>query len=201
MQPKLRAAILSLVCLFVWPLTASAQKASTGPFGLRRGLTKVEAEKFAGPLTQEQPGIYKAARVPQPSPDFESYGLVITPSLGLCAILADGKTLQIDSRGTQIQSAFGSLKHALALKYGDPSRVDDFLRPGSKIDKPEEWALGLAKEERILSAAWKLKSNPAGLSVIRLDASGLSSSKAYLRLMFGFDNGDACADELKKMRR
>ena len=201
MPRQIPKAIVALTVRSTWMLTAHAQVANRGLFGLRKGLTKVEAEKFAGPLQERPVGVYIVERVPRPDPDFESYGLVITPQAGLCAVLAAGKTINVDASGTQIQAAFAARKKALAQTYGEPGRVDDFIRPGSKLVKPTDWAAALAHEDRSLSAAWKLESNAAGISVLQLEATAFSPTKAYLKLIVGFDNGDGCFSELVTMRK
>lgn len=201
MLRPIQAVIVTPMCLFLLTLVATAQGPGSGPFGLRKGLTKPEVEKLAGPLKPGQPGIFMTQRVPKPDPDFQTYALVITPKNGLCAIMAAGKTVEIDAFGTQIQSAFGSLENSLTKTYGAPPKVDDLLRHGSTLDKPKDWAMGLAKGHRVLSATWALKSNRAGISTIALEATGLSSSKAYLWLTYGFDTPAACVEEIKQLRR
>lgn len=201
MLRRILAAIVTPMCLFLLTLIASAQGPGSGPFGLRKGLTKPEVEKLAGPLKPGQPGIFMTQRVPKPDPDFQRYALVITPKNGLCAIVAAGKTVEIDAFGTQIQSAFGSLKSSLTKTYGAPPKVDDVLRHGSNLDKPKDWAMGLASHHRVLAAGWVLEGNPAGIGKIELSATGLSRSKAYVTLTYGFDIPGACIEELKQLRR
>lgn len=194
------ALIVTAMCLFPSTPIALAQQPGNGPFGFRKGMTQAELEKIAGPLKPEQPGVYTPKRVPKPNPDFGLYALVMTPQTGLCAVMAGGRPVQTDASGTQIQAAFSSLKNTLARTYGAP-KVADALRAGSTLNKPQDWTNALAKDARVLAAGWVLKGNPDGIGKIELSAIGLSSSKAYLTLTYGFDIPGACIEEVKQLRR
>lgn len=193
-------AIVAITIAAGAPPVASAQSAGAGPFGLRKGMTLSEVEKFAGPLKADPPGIYKATRVPRPDPGLESYGLVIAPKIGLCAILGVGQTLQTDATGVQVQKAFLARKDSLAKVYGDPLRVSDYLRPKSKLGGPQDWMTALMRQERILAAFWSVTRDPGSVSSIQVEATGLNPTHGYLKVIVGFDNGDACIAELKALR-
>ena len=78
----------------------------------------------------------------------------------------------------------------------------DFLRSGSIWDEPEDWAMGLYKEERVLQSFWTF--SPArsedGVQAVYLTANALSSSKGYVSLFYEFSNFDQCSKELDKAK-
>lgn len=201
MQCAIRASMFGLVCLMMWVPPASAQGQTVGPFGLRKGLTKAEAEKISAPLEEGPAGIYRTERVPRPDAQFQSYWLVITPESGLCAVMAAGTAMEINPEGAQVRAAFAKARTSLAARYGEPAAVQDGLQRGSALTRPTDWSTSLAAQQRSLVAMWKLESHPAGIVAISLEAAGLNASRAYVRTVFGFDNEDGCIAELRNIRQ
>jgi hypothetical protein len=95
----------------------------------------------------EVPFSYTMTSVPVPHPAFESYSVTVTQGDGLCKVMGIGKTLDTNSFGTEIQSAFDELEQALARKYGRHKKFD-FLQAGSIWNEPRDWMSGLRHKER-----------------------------------------------------
>jgi hypothetical protein len=167
-------------------------------------MTKVELEKLAGPLESKQPGTYSTNRVPNGHSRFESYSLIAPPTHGLCKIVAIGVTIEMNDFGTQLQAEFAEIEEALSEKYGRGKRFD-YLLSGSIWKDPEDWAMGLFKEERVLSSYWigslgSARARTDQTQSVSLTARAFSSSSGYLSLVYEFDNAVECLDEVKKLK-
>jgi hypothetical protein len=95
--------------------------AGDGPFGLDAGLTKKNIEDMTGQtldVSETSTNLYFSKNIPKANSNFESYALVISPSVGLCQIRAIGKTINTDSFGIELKSAFEDLKSSLDSIYG-----------------------------------------------------------------------------------
>lgn len=98
--------------------------------------------------------LYTANSLPKMNAGFEAYGLLISPTVGLCQIRALGKDIDTDSYGFTIKSRFKELMESLSSIYGK-AKENDFLLAGSIWKDPRDWMMGLYKHERYLSAEWK----------------------------------------------
>jgi len=197
---RLAAIVVASICALMAAPSVWSQT-PVGTFGFRKGMTRAELEKLSGPLQEEQPGVFTARRVPSPDAGFKRYGLVITPKTGLCGLLAGGYPIDVNGAGTEIQAAFASMRARLSREYGATPRTIDRLGPGSGLTRPGDWSKALYKNERVLSALWRLGPNPSGLRLVELTAGGLSESKALLWLNYTFDVPGGCVNELKELRR
>ena len=138
---------------------ALGQGEAPTPFGLRFGMPRAEIEKLAGYKAPTSGQTVAIVDPPQPHPDFVAYGVLASPTHGLCKVVAVGKTLQLNSFGDQIKAAFEETAKSLEGRYGKFKRAD-FLKTGSIWNEPDDWSMALAKEERSLAAMWE-KPTPA----------------------------------------
>lgn len=193
------AATLILSILMAFP---GAQE--DGPFGLSFGASREALVKLVGPIKQTDAasGGMVVSSVPKPHPDFESYLVMASATHGLCKVTAVGETIQINSFGNQIKEKFTELASTIQAKYG-PGQRQDFLQAGSIWNEPEDWAMALAKEERVLAMIWETPKVPAGsaLSAIMLRAHALNTSAAYVILTYEARTFAACASELQAPTR
>lgn len=177
--------------------------AGNGPFGLQAGLSKDVIEKMTGSqltLADEAQRLYELESPPKPNDAFHRYGIVISPTVGLCQIRAISETIRTNDYGTQLKSEFNSLKESLAAVYGEP-KVLDALLPGSIWNESRDWMTGLFKRDRSLTADWKsTQSSPLKSDVqsIMLMTIAEGRDKGYLALIYDFQNHDACAAEQKQ---
>lgn len=92
--------------------------AGVGPFGLEAGVSLDTIEKMTGQapkIAKESENLYVTGSVPKPNDAFEQYGLVISPTVGLCVIRAVGKTIQTNDYGHQLQSSYGEERGQIYL--------------------------------------------------------------------------------------
>jgi len=123
------------------------------------------------------------------------YVLRISPTVGLCAIGASGKTIESNSFGEQIRTAFDNVRQSLESRYGAPTSVTDELTEGSIWHDPQDFMMGLYKQERQLRARWSDRNTGDGLRTILVSAAALTSSTAFVTLNYWFDNFDQCKAE------
>lgn len=178
--------------------TASAQE-TAHPFGLTFGTSLAGMKKLIPGLTStESKFLYNSTSVPTPYPGFESYAFLISPTHGLCKVVAIGVTIVEDRYGTTTRSRFGELQDALTKKYGEPFVIDSLIAEPT-LEGPEYWAMSLSDKARVFGAAWPKGGGPLGygLSGIELEAKGLSMSATYLTLSYWGANIDACREQLE----
>ena len=124
-----------------------------GPFGFEQGMTVEALERASGPLRPGvRPHVYHAARAPEPHGAFESYGLVVSPDLGLVRVIAVGRLLHTDRFGTQLRREFESVRDALSKAYGAGRTFDRVLDPRRK--HPSEFVDALLLKGRVLGTLW-----------------------------------------------
>ncbi|MDC9582997.1 hypothetical protein PSI15_15755, partial [Xenorhabdus sp. PR6a] len=177
-----------------------------GPFGLQAGLTKKNIEDMTGSTLTPAKGsvnLYLIDNLPKNNNEFGSYGLLISPTVGLCQIRAIGKDIKTDSHGLSLKSKFEDLKTSLDSIYGKGEKTD-FLLSGSIWKEPQDWMMGLYKEERFLSAEWESKSEALqknNLNFIALGARADSDSEGYLFLQYTFENHKECKEEIENAKK
>ncbi len=201
MQTILRVAfvVASSLCLTV--------PALAGPFGLTRGMTRDQIIALVGKdsVVKETPNsiggeLLKLRTVPKPHHEFEAYNLFISKEDGLLKIVAVGVDISSSSDGAEVRRDFSEMRSALVANYSNPVHDFDFVKAGSIWDKPEDFMMGLLKQERILSSAWILENGSSlrdDLSIVAIEASGLSSEKAYLTLTYEFKGWEAYVERVK----
>ena len=180
--------------------------ALSGPFGLQEGLTKKNIEDMIGRSIEPVEGninLYITSSLPKENSDFTSYGLLISPTAGLCQIRAIGKNIDTDSYGLKLQSTFDDLKKSLDSLYGNGEETD-ILLSGSIWKNQNDWMMGLIKQERFLSAKWNsdhdaMKKN--SLSTIWLEARAQTESSGYILLQYVFNNDNTCQSEIDGERK
>jgi len=177
-----------------------------GPFGLEEGLSKKNIEDMTGEALEPVEGstnLYTSVTLPKKNADFAAYGLLISPSAGLCQIRAVGKRIDTDSFGIALSSKYEDLVKTLTSIYGKAEK-DDFLYPGSSWKESEYWMRSLEQQERVLSARWKgtasapLKSDLLSVSI---EARADSSTEGYIYLQYDFKNNDICKSEIEGARK
>lgn len=172
----------------------------SGPFGLEAGLSLDVIEKMTGaPLTlsDETQRLYMLTTPPKQNDVFETYAVVISPTVGLCQIRAIGKTINTNNYGHQLQTAFSSLQESLTKVYGKP-KVIDLLMYGSIWDESRDWMMALNKKDRSLMAEWNttaaapLKSDVQSVTML---ARAANTDSGYLFVQYSFTNQPTCTAE------
>jgi hypothetical protein len=182
-------------------IAVASAAASAGPFGLNAGDTVESISKFAKLEPTESEGIYVATRLPDGHQDIEVYELMIGPRTGLCKISALTPERETNVYGDRVLSDFNTWQEALKSKYGAPSDKFDFLREGSKWNKPTDWTTALYKRERRLATYWEGKTASADkLAIIVINAVATDDSHYTINLLYEFTNFEACRASLRAKR-
>ncbi len=174
----------------------------SGPFGFEVGISGDVIEKMTGEtltLVKESENLYLLDRAPKPNDAFEQYGLVISPTIGLCVVRGVSKTIPTNDFGHQLQAGYNSMKDALTSVYGKPKSYD-FLMPSSIWKDSNDWMTGLFKQDRTLAAEWKGPGIKNDINSISIDARALSRDKGYFVVEYAFNNSTECTEELKKQK-
>lgn len=171
----------------------SFSQVKAGPFGLEAGMTKEQIIKTVGEsaVKASEGDALVLTNVPEAHPDFEAYALVISPENGLMKMLAMGKSINTDARGSELKSAYNSVKAALTNTYGKPNHELDILSNGSIWIYPDDWMAALFKAERVLASSWMDIPLPDKIRFIRLDAAAKSKTVGYLNLTYEFEGLEA----------
>ncbi|WP_241768657.1 hypothetical protein [Pseudomonas brassicacearum] len=173
-----------------------------GPFGFEAGISGDVIEKMTGQtprLVKESENLYVLDRAPKPIDAFEQYGLVISPTVGLCVVRGVGKTIQTNDFGHQLQAGYDAMKETLTAIYGKP-KTYDFLMPSSIWKDSNDWMTSLYKQDRTLAAEWKGPGIKNDIKSISIDARALSRDKGYFVVEYAFNNSPECTAELKKQK-
>ena len=177
-----------------------------GPFGLEAGLTKKNIEDMIGAELKPFPdsvNLYTSDKLPKQNANFGMYGLLISPKSGLCEIRAVGRDIDTDSHGLALKSKFEDLKGSLSSLYGK-GKTTDVLLAGSLWKEPQDWMMGLLKNERFLSTTWRgtkempLKNNIASISI---ETKAISAEQGYLYIQYLFTNDDICKAEIEAAKK
>lgn len=185
-------------------LSCTMFSAIAGPFGLEMGMTKEQMKALGISLTPDpkSPDWYITKRTPKGLEEFEEYHLWISPAAGLCKLYAIGRDVELNAFGDRLKTEFSEIREMLVQVYGAPEDYD-FLRKGSIWDDPEEWAMSIVQEERMLASIWtddknKLKDS---IQAIKLEGHALKLSEGYLTLAYEFTNHNRCAQNAENRRK
>lgn len=190
----------TLIALIMFAGAARLSAQDDGPFGLRMGMTKGEVQKAMGAMKEGQPGRFLAPTPPKKHPGFETYVLMISPSHGLCKIVAVGVNVPLNSFGDRLKDQFKDINTALTEKYGEP-KTFDYLKAGSVWKDADDWAMALVQEERTLASFWDTPNAPGGVVNVVLSAKALDSRTGYLSLAYESASTKECFAEVTKSER
>ena len=130
-------------------------------------------------------------------PSFELYIVFVDKNMGLYQIRALSSAISTNDYGTELQSAFNTIKDRIAKKYGEAT-IRDEIDPESVFQDGNYWMYTLKGGARTLAAIWgkggKLADN---LDIVGLEcsASEISSRQGFLILYYLFKNADKIRDE------
>lgn len=164
-----------------------------GAFGIDMG-TPISKLKVLEVIDTHGQVSIMTIEVPMPNDEFTSYQVVASTSVGVCKIIAIGKTHESDNDGSATKYAFSTLKAALTSKYGQ-SRDYDFLKNGSIWNGSNEWAPSIHENDRIFSAWWSKDYNsttPDDIIHIILEVEAETLHDPHIELTYEFTNSYDC---------
>jgi hypothetical protein len=177
-------------------VTALSTACLAGPLGLEKGMTLQQLGLQGNLQADEDPNWYGASSLKSGHQAFERYKFLIDPELGLCKVIAVGKTITTNSFGEGIRNDYEGLASALTAKYG-PGKKYDFLRSGSIWDESKDFMMGLLKKDRTLATFWINMPLPDQLASIGMQAYALSGSTGWITLNYEFKDAAKCVEKSK----
>ena len=178
-------------------LACAATARAQTPFGIRQGMTAAQLQREIGAYPDsDTKGMYYSSRVPSPDPAFELYAFMVSPTTGVCKVIAQGVLVGGDPEGNVLRRKYERQLAALEQKYGQPAHSFDYLEAGSIETDPIEFMIGLHMNARHLSAFW---GDSTSALRVELKAMGVSEENGFVYLSYQFSNGDKCIDELSKL--
>ena len=175
------ASILGLMTLSI------SFPAFCGPFGLDfKNFSLAESG-----CADQKGSFYTCKSVPKPHPDIELYVIQYVEGVGLCMIKGISRDISDSIYGDNIRRKTDEIYDQLTTKYGKGEKLD-FLRPGSIWDEPEDWMMGIIKDERTYAVLWQLSSPVEEVSEIVLAAQATSRDSGYFIVEFYNSNSAQC---------
>ncbi len=168
-----------------------------GPFGLDMGMSLEQLRSLTGENPELIRGDFYEINPPNGHDMFESYLVQVSPKYGVVMIKAIGKDITTNGHGTQLKSAFNNLVASIERTYGKYEKIDYLLR-GSIWDEPEDFMMGIVREDRYLLASWGNEAGstlPADISLIGVVVSASSSSKGWINLEYYSPNKELADNE------
>ncbi|WP_334612008.1 hypothetical protein [Escherichia coli] len=177
-----------------------------GPLGFQMGLSVKNIEDMTGKKLEPVDGSYGLYIVdasPKKNNLFETFGLLISPDVGLCQIRAVTYDINTDSYGLELKSQFDDLAASITAIYGN-GKKEDFLYPGSIWDRPQDWLSGLVKQERVYMQEWSGPNdamNKNEIESIIMNTKGKNTSQGYIVLQYSFKNNSKCQEEIENSKK
>jgi hypothetical protein len=176
-----------------------AEPPATGPFGFTQGMSLAQLKKLGPVEPGPKPVFFRMHTAPKNHSGFYEYYLFVSPSLGLCKVVASGKVIATDGYGQDVRKAFENLEVTLTERYGSSSKLDE-LRTGSLWKNPNEWMMALLKKERTLAVVWDAESGarlPKDVQTIALQADAITTESGNVKLSVEYNNLDACQKQFR----
>jgi hypothetical protein len=178
-----------------------------GPFGFERGMTKDQIIALVGQNAVEkeskdfggmQINLW-VTTAPAPQKEFRKYLLTLSSTAGLLKIVAVGEMLDTSADPQLLLEHYNDQKSLLTQAYGTPTADVDSLRPGSTLNEPSEFMIGLLKKDRRLQAFWvheKASAYKDHVTGVQLQPFAYSATNGVVDLVYEFEGFDTFRDSL-----
>ncbi len=153
-----------------------SQAAVAGPAGLTMGMTLADVHQAGHVAPGKSRHVYTLSREPDRNNPFSAYQLFITPTFGLCKIVAVGPVLSPGARA-DLLAAFKEEERMLAGRYGAVQTEEE--KSGALSAYWYDAALGLRDD----------------LRAVKLETNQLKSGSGYLSVAYEFRNFVDCQQE------
>ena len=180
-------------------------KSYDGPLGLAMGIpvdVLVKQLEFEEP-TSESPNVYFGAP-PKPAPGFNSYFVIATARQGVCKVAAIANVDVVNDSGDQLKSETDRIAEMVELKYGKPTKKYDVALQDVYRRNSQFFMMALREDAVVYAYSWANKSGgtalPNDLAEIEVRAAASAPKKAWVRLLYTFNNNAVCSAEIKKKK-
>jgi hypothetical protein len=192
-----RIARLAAFCALA--VTLAPKQGLASVFGFKAGMTKEQIVAILGGKapTKVHDDAYTFSTAPSPHPEFESYICFISPEKGLLKVVALSKNIETNDFGEALKDKFEQIQAGVFKAYGQ-GKSYDYLKEGSIWNEPQDWMMGLLKDERTLETFWQLNPPQDHIAIIALKATALSREKGYVSLGYEFEGWEQYVDSKKE---
>ncbi len=122
---------------------------------------------------------------------FDGVAAYYTDATGVCTVIAFSSVEEGLGNGNEHRLVADSLKERLTAKYGEATRKDDFLMPGSVWDEPRDWVTAIRAGERHYGYIWKVVGKDVASIRVAVEADAVT-------LQYLFSNFGQCQKEADK---
>ena len=180
MSEKMKRITVLLIIILCCVSMLFAEAKERGPFGTTWLSSKEELEKDGTLTLYEDFGDYATYEFsPKKSHSaFDMYLVLILKDIGLVKIVAGGKDIKCSGYGTELRSAFESMKESLTKTYGSAVEEQDY-NASSVWSDPEDWMYALKFGHRRLASYWETET-----LVVLLEACADYITVGYLTLTY-----------------
>ncbi len=109
---------------------------------------------------------------------FDSYMVLLLKDVGLVKVVAGGKNIKCTGYGTELKSAYESMRESLIKTYGSVSGEENY-NSSSVWSEPADWMYSLYMGHRKLESFWQ-----TGTVFILLEAVAENSNSGYIILAY-----------------
>jgi hypothetical protein len=115
-------------------------------------------------------------------------------------VKAIGKDIDDNRFGTNLTDTYNRVDKGLSKSYGKGSKVH-YLRSGSIWDEPEDFMMGLVKQERVMNTYYDEEEGSTmkdNVEKAYLGGKALSAETGYVTIDYTFNNHQACVAETEE---
>ena len=175
--------------LFVVLITVSPSFAQDGPFGISMG----DLPEQHGCVLYENENLYECRKIAKSHPDIEDYMVFSSEETGIVMIRTSGYIQENDVYGSAIMELIDKIANQLTGKYGEWTNHIDYIADNSIWTRPNEWAGGVADQDRVYGYNWTLSGKESNMVDIYIVAKASISNSGteiatYFMLELHFSN-------------
>jgi hypothetical protein len=179
----------------------TSPKTYDGPFGLTGSQSIAELEKLGFKTNDNTPNFYMGTP-PKPLRDATSYGVMATPSAGICRIMAQVPVSVVNGTGDQLRTKTDQLAETMQLKYGKYSEKVNYIGQDVYRRNPQFWMMGLKEESILYAYEWMQgktdKPLPNNIENIEIAADAASTDSGTVIIRYTFKNYSECKKDVEK---
>ena len=159
-------------------LAAGTVAAFAGPFGFEMGMTLEQVQRACGGRRPEhiEDDMYSISPTKKHS-SLSMYVAYISPTEGLCAVLAGTEEIRLDPAIAPVKNKFYEIEGALSRSYGKSVLTDD-------LPSWTNWLYGLKEGSSKLEAQWSPNRNGIVKIVLSAKAETLYTARIYVVYVF-----------------
>lgn len=126
----------------------------------------------------------------EPVAGLDEVVVVYTDKLGVCVVVGIERFASNDAYGIAHRSKVDEWAERVALKFDGVAGTNADANHDTLFDEPEDWLTALERGNAFYIYSWEEDKRPDGYQAVEVVA-----EVDYVKLLFQFDNYDACKAE------